>query len=194
MSIFDRFQHKSALNADRSVRPAFVNDAETIAKIQADTMLESLQTGIDVPLDASVAGAIDMDQMTRTWRETLEKPAQPGFRVLSALDGATVVGFAAAVPGAPVAEVEGMNAQGTEIIALEVESGQVGNGHRSRLLSAVTDLAKEEGAQNVRTWIVAGDGERIRFFQEAGLAPAGVMRKLEVGPHSITQHLWWAAL
>ncbi|HHT41710.1 MAG TPA: GNAT family N-acetyltransferase [Actinomyces sp.] len=194
MSIFDRFQHKSALNADRSVRPALVNDSETIARIQADSMLASLQAGIDEPLDESAAGAVDMDQMTRTWQQTLDRPAQRGFRVLSALDGAAVVGFAAAVPGAPVAEVEGMDAPGTEIIALEVAAGQIGNGHRSRLLSAVTDLAKEEGAQNVRTWIIAGDDERIRFFQEAGLAPAGVMRKLEVGPHVVTQHLWWAVL
>ncbi|MDO5048930.1 MAG: GNAT family N-acetyltransferase [Actinomycetaceae bacterium] len=194
MSVFDRFQHKSALNADRSVRPAVPQDARVIAQIQAANMLTSLASGIDGSLDPSVPAALDTNDMMRTWRSTIEQPAGAGQRVLSALDGALVVGFAAAVPGAGVEEVKGLEEAGTEIIALEVESGQVGNGHRSRLLAAATDLAKDEGAKNVRTWIIAGDDERIRFFQEAGFGPAGVMRKLEVGPHTVIQHLWWAQL
>lgn len=194
MSIFDRFHHKSALNPDRSVRPALEPDAETIARIQAENMLPSLQAGIDGELDDSVSKAIDQTAMTQTWRETINQPAKPGFRVLSALDGGGVVGFAAAVPGPGIEEgPEGLDQDGTEIIALEVAESEVGNGHGSRLLSAVTDLAKDEGAQNVRIWITAGDGDRIRFYQEAGFAPSGFARKLQVGPHLIMQHLWWAS-
>lgn len=180
--------------ADRSVRPAIIDDAPIITRIQATAMIASLESGIDVPLSDEVRTGFDTAAMTQTWLNTITRPPKPGYRVLSALDGGTVVGFAATVPAPPVPDHEWLSQPGTEIIALEVDRNAVGQGHRSRLLAACTDLAMTEDAQTVSTWIVAGDDERIRLFQEAGLRPAGLHRKLAVGPHSISQHLWWAQL
>ncbi|MDO5728869.1 MAG: GNAT family N-acetyltransferase [Actinomycetaceae bacterium] len=180
--------------ADRSVRPAFVDDAAIITRIQVAAMIESLESGIDEPLSEEVRAGLDTEAMTQNWTSTITQPPKPGYRVLSALDGGTVVGFAATVPAPPIADHEWLSQPGTEIIALEAERQAIGEGHRSRLLAACTDLAISEGAQTVSIWLIAGDDEHIRFYQEAGLRPAGLHRKLAVGPHSISQHLWWAHL
>lgn len=155
-------------------------------------MLHSLEQGID----GSLAGDLQLDTvaMTRTWEQTIARPPQPGYRVLSAVEGGRVVGFSATVPAEPVDNNEWLSQPGIEIIALDVEETAIGDGHRSRLLAACTDLAMEEGAKTVSTWLIAGDDDRIRLFQEAGLRPAGLQRTLPVGPHRVSQHLWWAQL
>lgn len=191
MSI-DSFYAKSSLNPDRSVRPAVAEDAAAIAAIQASAILESLAAGIDGDLDASVGASLDRMAMETSWRDSIEAPPAAGFQVLTSLERGTVAGFAAFVPGAPVEQIEGLNEPGTEIIALELDPAHAGEGHRSRLLAAVSDLAQEIGSKNLRTWIIAGDETKIKLFQEAGFGPAGVMRKLEVGPHRVIEHLWWA--
>ncbi|MDO5719159.1 MAG: GNAT family N-acetyltransferase [Actinomycetaceae bacterium] len=169
-----------------------IADASIITRIQTAAMLDSLQQGVDGPLGGDLQ--LDTDAMTRTWEQTIARPAQPGYRVLSALNGGRVVGFSATVPSQPVEGNEWLSQPGIEIIALEVEASAVGEGHRSRLLAACTDLAIEEGAHIVSTWIIAGDDARIRLFHEAGLRPGGLQRVLPVGPHRISQHLWWAQL
>ncbi|MDO5033929.1 MAG: GNAT family N-acetyltransferase [Actinomycetaceae bacterium] len=189
--MLDDFQHNSALNPDRVVRPAVPTDAGRIASIQAKAMLVSLSAGIDGELDPSVEESMDVAQMEKAWQEAINAPASSG-QVLVALEKEDVAGFAAAIQGAPIPIVEGLQERGSEIIALEIDEGMAGLGHRSRLLSALADLAKRDGMKNLRVWIVAGDGEKIRLFQEAGFGPAGVKRKLEVGPHNIIEHLWWA--
>lgn len=174
------------------MRPSTPDDAPAIARIQATGMLTSLAEGIGGPLDPQVGAALDQVAMAASWRESIAAPPTPGFRILTALDSHLVAGFAGAVPAQPVPGVDGLDEGGTEIIALEVDPKYEGQGHRSRLLAAVSDLAQEEGAKNIRVWIVAGDGQKTRFFQEAGFGPAGIMRKLKVGPHHVVEHLWWA--
>ena len=174
------------------MRPSTVDDAPAIARIQTEGMLESLAQGIEGKLDPRVAAALDEDAMAVSWQESIASPPASGFRILTALDSHLVAGFAGAVPAEPVPGVEGLDEPGTEIIALEVDPEHGGEGHRSRLLAALSDLAQDDGAKNIRVWIVAGDGRKIRFFQEAGFGPAGILRKLEVGPHRVVEHLWWA--
>ncbi len=174
------------------MRPSTVDDAPAIARIQTEGMLESLAQGVDGKLDPQIGATLDEGAMAASWQESIASPPAPGFRILTALDAHLVAGFAAAVPAEPVPGVEGLDEPGTEIIALEVDPDHRGEGHRSRLLAALSDLAQDDGAKNIRVWIVAGDGQKIRLFQEAGFGPAGILRKLEVGPHRVVEHLWWA--
>lgn len=189
IDLSDTHQHATA---DRSVRPALVEDAPIITRIQVASMLNSLEKGINAPLAGDLQ--LDTTAMTRTWQQTIAQPPQPGYRVLTALDGGRVVGFSATIASQPIEDNEWLSQPGIEIIALDVEDSSVGDGHRSRLLAACTDLAIEEGAKTVSTWLIAGDDDRIRLFQEAGLRPAGLQRTLPVGPHKVSQHLWWAQL
>ncbi len=183
---------------DRSVRPAVPGDAAAIAHIQAtgmETVLARLSVGPDgvtpLAVDKSVP-QVPERTVREQWVETLSAPRPEGCHTLVALHGAGVAGFASCAPGGEVEPVPGREAPivaGTDILALEVAPDFARSGHGSRLLAALADLT---GAPNLRVWITAGDDPRVRFFQSAGFAPAGVGRRLAAGSGVLVEHLWTA--
>ena len=81
-----------------------------------------------------------------------------------------------------------------EILALEVPAAHGRRGHGSRLLAACADILRQQGATRVQTWAVQGDEARTRFLSQAGFAPAGVRRTLDVAGTPVIEVCWYADL
>lgn len=151
-------------SADVSVRPAVADDDAAITRIQ----VRAWRLSHAEALGSDVLEALDVAAMRARWGEAIQAPPSPGHRVLVACEGARVVGFAATFPVAG----------GVEILALEVDPDHQRGGHGSRLLMACVDLARQDGAAHVQTWVLAGDPARERFLGSAGLGPDGAEREL----------------
>lgn len=178
--------------SDVSVRPAVPGDEREVARVQLaawrDTLAETLG---DAVLDG-----IDPDQLTAQWSRAITAPPGPGYRVLVAMHGPRLVGFASVAPVTAPAE-SGDDVPGGEILALEVLPEARRVGHGSRLLAAVVDLLRDEDrAGSVQTWVLAGDAVREQFLGSAGLDDMGAERRLgsDGDPREVTERLWAAAI
>ena len=157
--------------ADLSVRPAIAGDEEAITAIQ----LAAWGRSHAELLGPRVLGQLDAAAMTASWRVAITAPPGPGYRVLVACAGPRVVGFAAV---APVPPDDQEPTSGGLLLALEVAPGDQRAGHGSRLLAAVVDLLRLDGARHLSTWVLTDDEARIRFLSQSGLGPDGTMRNL----------------
>ena len=194
-----------AAGPDRSVRPALPEDASAIARIQARGIAASIEAGLRASADVArgyesaaaqelVVPTLPVDHMRDQWTASLLAPRPEGFGTVVALHSATVAGFATFGPGEELASVPGREdpiGAGVEILAFEVDPDFARAGHGSRMLSAIVDLARPA---TLRVWVMAGDEARVRFFHNAGFAPAGLRRRLEVSERTVAEHLWWSAL
>ncbi|MEV7973037.1 GNAT family N-acetyltransferase [Cellulomonas sp. NPDC089187] len=181
-----------APTADVSVRPAIPGDEHAVAGVQLaawqDTLAETLGEGV---LDR-----IDVAQLAAQWAQAITAPPGPGFRVLVAMHGPRLVGFASVAPVTAPPEA-GDDVPGGEILALEVLPEARRLGHGSRLLAAVVDLLRDEDrAGSVQTWVLTGDAIREQFLGAAGLDDMGAQRRLgtEGDPRELTERLWAAAI
>lgn len=181
------------MTADRSVRPAVPADAGFIADLQARGLVDSLEATLGASLPAELVARLRDDAVEQTWVQTLSGPRQADAVVLTAVAGAVPQGFALGVLAPVDGEHEQLRLPGVEVAALEVEPTAARQGHGSRLLAALSDSFRGR-AEYICAWVSQADDVRIRFFQGAGLAPSGVLRKLAVGDQIVVQHLWWAAL
>lgn len=163
----------------RSARPP---DAVAIGRVQ----VVSWRTALAATL-GEVAERLDAVSHAERWSDAITDPPGPGYRVLVAVTGETVVGFAALAP-APSAGGIG------EVVALEVGPDHWRNGHGSRLLAACVDTLRAAGAGGIRTWALEGDPARRRFLDAAGLRPEGATRALEVGGRQVREEAWSARL
>ena len=163
--------------ADVSVRPAVPGDEVAITDIQLAAWHAS---HADV-VGADVLGGLDRDAVRARWAAAITQPPGPGYRVLVACEGATVVGLAAVAP-LLAAEASPPEAPGGELLALEVAPASRRSGHASRLLSAVVDGLRQDGAAHLVAWVLDGDSARGRFLGSAGLGPDGTVRELATGP------------
>ncbi|PZR55399.1 GNAT family N-acetyltransferase [Xylanimonas oleitrophica] len=173
------FTSSDGAAADVSVRPAVPGDEDAVTRVQVAAW-RTVQA-----LGDAVVDLVDTAAVRSRWAEAVSAPPGPGFAVLVALDGPDIVGFAAVAPG--------------QILALEVDPGHRRGGHGSRLLSAAVDRLRSDGAQEVVTWVLQGDGGRERFLGEAGLGPDGTERALAVGMdddgvRSVVERRWSALL
>lgn len=179
------------VNADVSVRPAIAGDEAIITAVQ----VAAWRLAHAEVLGAGVLDLLDERAMTASWRVAITAPPGPGYRVLVACDGPRVVGFAAV---APIAADTAEEAPGGLLISLEVEPTDQRAGHGSRLLAAVVDLLRTDGADQLATWVLAGDEAREQFYREAGLGPDGAVRTLSAGPapdgREVTEVRWSALI
>lgn len=205
--------------SDVSVRPALPEDAATLGDVHARTLRATLAAGTGADLPADVAGAVDPGALAAAWSAAIVSPPTRAHRVLTALAGGQVVGFAAFAPATdPVEVTPAQDAEpdghassvgtdalaGTaaaddaptvaEILALEVPAAHARRGHGSRLLAACADLLRDQGTTRVQVWAVEGDESRARFLAEAGFAPAGLRRRLQVGAAELVETCWYADL
>lgn len=180
-----------------------------IGDIHARTLRASLAAGLGHELDAEVREILDADHFASQWHEAITAPPSSQHRVLTALDGARVVGFAAYAPAEVPVEIvraeqreaeDGSMLAGSdtpptaEILALEVPAAEQRRGHGSRLLAACADLVRDQGMERVQIWIVKNDESRTRFLSEAGFAPAGARRTLDVAGDDVEEICWFAGL
>lgn len=182
-------------NADVSVRPAVRGDEHAIARIQVEAWRVSHAEVLgEGALDQLDAGAIEAQ-----WAAAVATPPGAGFRVLVACDGPAVVGVVSVAP-VPAPEDSPLDAPGGAILALEVEPAHQRVGHGSRLLAAAVDTLREDGADQVHTWVLDGDDARAQFLSSAGLGPDDVVRELVSGrmpdgsTRTVTEHRWSASI
>jgi GNAT superfamily N-acetyltransferase len=154
--------------ADVSVRPARPADAELIARVQQSTWAQAyagLVGELDVPLE----------QVAAVWLNAIEAPPSADHRVLVALDGGSVVGFASSEPGE----------SWVELTALMVEPRWGRRGHGSRLLQACVE---HWSAFDVAvSWVFEADAVLSGFLVSAGWDFDGLGRGLDTGERVVPQ-------
>ena len=177
--------------AEVSVRPARPEDAEAIARVQ----LVTWRTAYRALLPAAVLDDWDEPAAVDAWRSAVVAPPTPGHSVLVALDGAVVAGFCAFGP-AELAEGEQPDPIGatSEVTALLVEPRWGRRGHGSRLLAAVTDLARADGTARLQVWLPEQDTVSAGFFESAGWARDGWARTLDTGGAPLREVRWHTLL
>lgn len=175
--------------ADVSVRPALPEDAHAVGHVHAATFAAVIEAGIGEPFQ------IDPSTFEAQWGRAISTPPSAKHRILVALEGVRVVGFAALAPTEQlIPDADGDKGPAAEIVALEIAEDKRREGHGSRLLAACADILRQTGAESVQAWCVAGDETRERFLISAGFAPRGVRRSYDVGGSTLTENAWHAAL
>lgn len=159
--------------ADVSVRPATPADAAAVARVQA-SVWSRLYVGL-LPPDA--LAALDSPESVSSWRAAVTAPPTPEHRVLVALDGTEVVGFAAFAPAAdPDLEPD----TDAELQVLCVAPDHAGGGHGSRLVNASADVARDHGFEHVHVWLTEREDELRAFLGKAGWVDDGARRSLDL--------------
>ncbi|MCW2636177.1 MAG: family N-acetyltransferase [Blastococcus sp.] len=177
--------------ADVSVRPARPGDAAEIARVQVVTWRAAYRA----VLPAAVLDEWDADAATRAWRTAVESPPTPGHGVLVALEGQTVVGFAAfGTPELSAGEQPDPAGPSSELSTLLVEPRWGRRGHGSRLLAAVTDVVRAGGAARLQTWLLEPDRVSATFYESTGWAPDGWARTLDTGADPLREVRWHTLL
>jgi len=165
-------------SADVSVRIAWVDDAEAIARIQASAWATSY-AGL-VP----AAGDLREEDFAQLWREALAHPADARHRALVALERNRVVGFAITTPAT---DPDCDQVTDGELMELTVDGGERGKGHGSRLLQAAVDTMVADRFTRAVTWLVADDDALRTFLTDAGWAPDTAHRTLDLDGTGTTQ-------
>jgi GNAT superfamily N-acetyltransferase len=177
--------------ADVSVRPARPDDATAVARVQT----VAWRTAYRAVLPLAVLDEWDEGAAAESWRAAIAGPPTPAHGVLVAMENGEVVGFAAYGP-AEVAPDDPPSPDGpaTEIAPLLVEPRWGRRGHGSRLLAAVSDLARATGAGRLVSWLPEADGVSARFLEQAGGDRDGWARTLDTGGEPLREVRWHAVL
>lgn len=163
--------------ADVSVRPARPADAEHVAHVQLTTW-EQAYAKLVGPLD------VPLEQLAAVWLNAIEAPPSPQHRLLVALDGPSVVGFAASEPADDA----------VELTALMVDPRWGRRGHGSRLLAASVDHWRGDGVALAQHWAFEADRVVTEFLEAAGWAYDGLGRGLDTGSRVVPQRRLHTAL
>jgi GNAT superfamily N-acetyltransferase len=155
--------------ADVSVRPARPDDAERVAAVQLSTWRTAYSF---LPTEAL---EVPLEQAAALWLRAIEVPPTPAHRVLVAMEGDEVVGFAASGPADD-------DVVAVEVSTLLVEPRWGRRGHGSRLLAATVDHWRQDGAQTAVSWVWERDVVSQAFLTGAGWEPDGAARGLDTGP------------
>ena len=159
--------------ADVSVRVGWADDASGIAGVQVRAWREEYAA----LLPAEVLESFDTDQFAAAWHQSMTRPSDARNRVLVALERNTVRGFAVTQPSAdpdsdPVAD--------GEVAELVVDPAHGRAGHGSRLLHACVDTLRADKFTRAVTWLNSSDDVRRAFLADAGWAPDGAHRELDL--------------
>ena len=146
------------------MRPATPADAGAVAAAQ----LGSWRSGGAPPEVAALPEA----EVAAAWEQAIRFAPSPRHRVLAACAGAEVVGFAALAPGD--------DGRSGELLELHVRPDRRREGHGSRLLAASVDHLRALGASTATAWVGAGDDAARAFLADAGWAPDGSRRTLDL--------------
>lgn len=157
---------------ESGVRLARTSDVDQIAGVNVRSWRQRFA---DV-LPRDLLDGLDDSDLALVWASGILNPPTPLHRLLVAVDGSDVVGYAALGP-AQDADSEGASA---ELLALEVDPGRQRQGHGSRLMAASVDHARSAAVDTVVTWCAATDEPRRDFLQSAGWGPDGAFRDLLV--------------
>jgi GNAT superfamily N-acetyltransferase len=169
--------------ADVSVRPASPDDAAEIARLQTETW----QIAYRSVLPAEVLAGLEVARFEGAWRDAIATPPSAKHRVLIATDGEHRVGFAAFGPDADRLPADPDPDSTAAIGPLLVEPRWGRRGHGSRLLAAVTDLARSDGVSRLVAWVAVADLASLEFYRSAGWAADGAQRSLDTGAGTVAE-------
>jgi GNAT superfamily N-acetyltransferase len=159
--------------ADVGVRLAIPDDADELARIQAEVWAE-VHAGA---LPADLLEAVGSTEAADRWRVAIADPPSPRHRVLAALVGQRVVGFAAIAPASDPDTVPRLDA---ELLALCVDPAETGRGSGSRLVNASADIARGDGFHHLHAWRATAESGLRAFLAEAGWEEDGATRSLDL--------------
>jgi ribosomal protein S18 acetylase RimI-like enzyme len=159
--------------ADVSVRVAWADDAEAIAGVQVRAW-RRVYAGL---LPAEVLEALDPADIAATWAASLTKPEDARNRVLVALERNTVRGFAITSPSP---DPDSDPVLDGEVSELTVDPEHTRQGHGSRLLQACADTLRADRFRRAVLWLNSTDDVLRTFLSEAGWAPDGAHRVLDL--------------
>jgi GNAT superfamily N-acetyltransferase len=163
--------------ADVSVRTARPDDVPEIGRIQVDTW----RTAYTEVLPAAVLDGLDAEQASQAWAAAVAAPPSSRHRVLVAMDGQWRVGFIAAGPADDLQDDDPEPETTVAVAALLVEPRWGRRGHGSRLLAALVDHVRGDGATRLVMWLPEGDVVTRPFLESAGWAADGLVRALDTG-------------
>lgn len=165
-------------SADVSVRVAWADDAEAIARVQQ----KAWRTSYDglLPSDAVT---VDPERSAAVWRQLLARPAEARSRVLVALERNRVVGFAIT---SPAVDPDCSSATDAELMEFTVDPEDQRLGHGSRLLQAAADTMVADGFGRAVLWAIATDDDLRAFLESAGWAADGAHRELDLDGEGTT--------
>ena len=159
--------------ADVSVRPAVVQDAPAVARVQ----VASWRPVYGDVLASELLEALGGEPGVQRWRSSIAAVPSPRHRVMVACAGAEVVGVATVGPGEDRdldTRVDG------EIGVLLVAPSARRGGHGSRLLMASVDHLRGDGFERAYTWVAASDDAMRAFLVSSGWAADGAHRRLDL--------------
>lgn len=159
--------------ADVSVRVAEVRDALSVAGVQVAAWQEAYA--------ATLPPEVTPETVAAAWAEALATPGDARNRVLVALAGDTVTGFAITSP-CPDPDADPI-ADGA-IEEFTVPPGSRRAGHGSRLLQACVDTLRADRFTRATWWVTSTDDVLREFVTAGGWAPDGATRELE-GPDGV---------
>jgi GNAT superfamily N-acetyltransferase len=160
-------------SADVSARVAWADDAPAIAAVQVRAWRA---TYADL-LPPEVLAELDPDDLAASWRTSLGRPNDARNRVLVALERNLVTGF---VVTGPAADPDCDPVAIGELTDLTVDPHKRGAGHGSRLLQACADTLVADRFTHAVTWLPAADDALRTFLTDAGWAPDGAHRTLDL--------------
>lgn len=158
--------------APDSVRPARLPDTARIGHIQA-TVWRAAHAELFGP---EVLRQLTPELLAEQWTQAVELPPSPEHRILVAVDASEVRGFAAVSPCQDPDRPEHTG----ELLALLIDPEATGRGHASRLLTAVVDLARQDGQTALVAWVSAAEKALEEFLASTGWAPDGATRTLDM--------------
>ena len=154
------------------VRQARLVDAEAFAAVQHRSWVRGAE-------HVALPPPPPRDDMQRAWERAITVPPSSRHHSFVAVDrsadGEVVRGIAASTPASdPDLDAE----RCVEVVVLAVEPDARGRGHGSRLVTALVDVAVDEGAEEAVTWVAVDDDATRQFLEGCGWAADGAFRTL----------------
>lgn len=166
--------------ADVSVRVGWADDAHGIAEVQVRAWRQAY-AGL---LPVEVLEAMDPADFAAAWHASLNKPKDARNRVMVALERNTIRGFA--ITG-PSADPDADSITDGEISEFTVDPDHTRHGHGSRMVQACADTLRADKFTRAVLWLNSTDDVLREFLAEAGWAPDGAHRELDLhGEGSVT--------
>ncbi|SDB91310.1 Ribosomal protein S18 acetylase RimI [Raineyella antarctica] len=152
----------------QTVRTAWPAEAADIAPIQRRVWVEEWSAA---EAEALLA-ATDLAAMAEAWNEAITRPPVAGCRVLVALEGERVVGFAATAPS----DDEDASPRDGMVAEFAIDPVARRQGHGSRLMNAAVDTLRNDGFTTATWWVRTTNDALRAFLQSAGWEPDGATR------------------
>ncbi|WOQ18336.1 GNAT family N-acetyltransferase [Raineyella sp. W15-4] len=160
------------------VRTAWPAEAAAIAPLQRRTWVQEWSTAEQGVLLADT----DLQSMVEAWHGAIVRPPEARCRVLVALEGERVVGFAATAPS----DDEDAEPGDGLVAEFAVDPPARGNGHGSRLMNALIDTLRSDGFRTATWWVRTTNDPLRAFLESAGWRPDGATQRFTSDDGSFT--------